>query len=341
MSRPKISVIVPVYKAETYLCRCVDSILSQTFEDFELLLIDDGSPDRSGEICDEYAKRDCRVRVFHKENGGVSSARQCGLDNAKGEYVIHADPDDWIEKEMYERMYEVAIKNNADIVGCDFVLEFSEQYQRVSRQPLSENSLSCIRLFFEEKLHSGCCNKLIIRKLFEENKISFPRNVNLWEDMSTIPRVFYYARNIKYVPSPFYHYVQYNPHSYTKSKNSSVLTQKIEAIKILDDFFEGTILSYYLNYLKLSVRLSAISTLNYSNVKRYRKMYPEANKCILSHHGISIYNKIILCSGCIGGFILYIMVVVKRILSILKRWSDLFYCCNSSKSVSLCNDLKS
>ena len=319
MSRPKISVIVPVYKAETYLCRCVDSILSQTFEDFELLLIDDGSPDRSGEICDEYAKRDCRVRVFHKENGGVSSARQCGLDNAKGEYVIHADPDDWIEKEMYERMYEVAIKNNADIVGCDFVLEFSEQYQRVSRQPLSENSLSCIRLFFEEKLHSGCWNKLIIRKLFEENKISFPRNVNLWEDMSTIPRVFYYAKNIKYVPSPFYHYVQYNPHSYTKSKNSSVLTQKIEAIKILDDFFEGTILSYYLNYLKLSVRLSAISTLNYSNVKRYRKMYPEANKCIFSHRGISTYNRLILFISEYSNQGVWSLILFKKIIKFIFR----------------------
>ncbi len=81
---PKISVIVPVYKAEKYLHRCVDSILAQTFTDFEVLLIDDGSPDRSGDICDEYAKKDSRVRVFHKENGGVSSARQYGIDNAQG-----------------------------------------------------------------------------------------------------------------------------------------------------------------------------------------------------------------------------------------------------------------
>ena len=84
---PKISVIVPVYKAEAYLHRCVDSLLAQTFTDFEVLLVDDGSPDRSGEICDEYARKDRRVRVFHKENGGVSSARNMGLDNARGEYV--------------------------------------------------------------------------------------------------------------------------------------------------------------------------------------------------------------------------------------------------------------
>ncbi len=94
---PKISVIVPVYNAEKYLHRCIDSILSQTFTDFELLLIDDGSKDKSGTICDEYAEKDSRVKVFHKKNGGVSSARNLGLDNAKGEWICFVDSDDYIE----------------------------------------------------------------------------------------------------------------------------------------------------------------------------------------------------------------------------------------------------
>ena len=97
MNKPMISVIVPVYNAEKYLQRCVDSILKQSFTDFELLLIDDGSHDRSGELCDEYAKKDNRVRVFHKENGGVSSARNVGLDNASGEYISFVDADDYLE----------------------------------------------------------------------------------------------------------------------------------------------------------------------------------------------------------------------------------------------------
>lgn len=87
MNMPKVSIIVPVYKAEKYLNRCIDSIIAQTFTDWELLLIDDGSPDRSGDICDEYAKKDIRIRVFHKKNGGVSSARNLGLYNVQGEYV--------------------------------------------------------------------------------------------------------------------------------------------------------------------------------------------------------------------------------------------------------------
>ena len=94
---PKVSIIVPIYKAEKYLHRCVDSIIAQTFTDWELLLVDDGSPDRSGEICDEYTGRDNRIRVIHKENGGVSSARNAGLDVAKGQWVVFVDSDDWCE----------------------------------------------------------------------------------------------------------------------------------------------------------------------------------------------------------------------------------------------------
>ena len=104
---PKVSIIVPVYKAEQYLHRCVDSILSQSFTDCELILVDDGSPDKSGEICDEYASRDSRIQVIHKQNGGVSSARNAGLDVAHGEYVWFVDSDDWIENDSLKEIYNI------------------------------------------------------------------------------------------------------------------------------------------------------------------------------------------------------------------------------------------
>lgn len=110
MNNPKISVIVPVYNAEKYLHRCVDSILAQTFTDFEVLLINDGSKDKSGTICDDYAKLDSRVRVFHKENGGVSSARNIGVENMVGDYSIHVDSDDEILPTMYEKLYNKVIE---------------------------------------------------------------------------------------------------------------------------------------------------------------------------------------------------------------------------------------
>ena len=113
-----ISVIIPVYKVERYLPRCIDSILSQTYKNIELLLIDDGSPDSSGDICDEYAEKDPRVRMFHKENGGVSSARNLGLDEAKGDYIGFVDSDDYIAPGMYEKLVELIEDNNADIAVC-------------------------------------------------------------------------------------------------------------------------------------------------------------------------------------------------------------------------------
>ena len=120
MPNSLITIIVPVYNSEKTLHRCVDSILDQTYQNFEILLINDGSKDHSGDICDEYAKSDTRGRVFHKENKGVSAARNTGLDNAKGAWVSFVDSDDWISSEYLNVLYKEAIVTNADVVTCDF-----------------------------------------------------------------------------------------------------------------------------------------------------------------------------------------------------------------------------
>ena len=114
----KISVIVPVYKVEPYIRKCVDSILGQTFSDIQVILVDDGSPDQCGKICDEYAKQDKRVEVIHKENGGLSDARNAGVPYAKGEYIIFLDSDDYIEKDMLEYMYTRIQDSGADMATC-------------------------------------------------------------------------------------------------------------------------------------------------------------------------------------------------------------------------------
>ena len=152
MDCPKISVIVAVYKAEAYLHRCVDSLLAQTFQNFEILLVDDGSPDNSGKICDDYAKQDARIRVFHKENGGVSSARQCGIDHAKGEYTTHVDPDDWVEPTMLEDLYRKANEEDADMVLSDFYLEYRDNIKYEKRQPSSLKIKNILLLLLEGKL---------------------------------------------------------------------------------------------------------------------------------------------------------------------------------------------
>lgn len=117
---PKVSIIVPVYNVEAYLHRCIDSILAQTFTDWELLLIDDGSPDRSGEICDEYALKDKRIRVFHKKNGGVSSARNFGLNNACGDWTTFVDSDDFLDRTSLSKMLDLTNHYDSDLFCFKF-----------------------------------------------------------------------------------------------------------------------------------------------------------------------------------------------------------------------------
>lgn len=179
-NNPKISVIVPVYNAEKYLRRCIDSILAQTFTDFELLLIDDGSMDKSGKICDEYAKKDNRIRIFHKENGGVSSARNIGLDNAYGEWIAFADADDkvyscWLENFIDE------ISKKADLI----ITSFTSNYKGAEKNVIvNENiGLENAILTLEAKESFGylwCkCFKKNIIKIFD---IRFNERFMIWED---------------------------------------------------------------------------------------------------------------------------------------------------------------
>lgn len=141
MKQPKVSIIVPVFNVEQYLHHCIGSIIAQTFTDWELLLIDDGSPDKSGDICDGYAKKDGRIRVVHKENGGVSSARQRGQDEAIGEYTIHVDPDDWVEPTMLEDLYRKAKDDNADMVICDYYTNEESLQKYIKQEPTKLDSI--------------------------------------------------------------------------------------------------------------------------------------------------------------------------------------------------------
>ena len=205
---PKISVIVPVYKAEVYLHRCVDSLLAQTFQDFEILLIDDGSPDRSGEICDEYAKKDKRIWVFHKENGGVSSARQYGMDQARGEYVIHADPDDWVEPDMLQELYREAKAEDADMVICDYYCDKRDKTVYKSQKP---SALDHETVFYEmfQRLVCSSWNKLIRLSCFRQFDVKFPLKLFYGEDLFVNACLLVHNIKVAYLPKAFYHYDLY------------------------------------------------------------------------------------------------------------------------------------
>lgn len=181
---PKISVIVPVYNSEKYLPKCIDSILSQTYTDFELILVNDGSKDGSGDICDEYAQKDTRVRVFHKENGGVSSARNLGLEEAKGEWIAFVDSDDWVEEGYLKELYD---DTN---LGGDLIIHgsFTRDHEKRNNEVISDYKVYSTqnRIDFFETLKISFngfpVSKLYNNYIVRENKIKFPLGVSLSED---------------------------------------------------------------------------------------------------------------------------------------------------------------
>lgn len=207
MNIPKISVIVPVCNVEQYLPRCIDSILAQTFKNFELLLVDDGSQDSSGEICDEYAERDNRIKVFHKENGGVSSARNVGLDNAKGEWIIFCDSDDEFYCNAFKSYNDIIQKNDVDIVCCGYSV-----YKK-SGSVLNHTCFQFLLLEDKEKILLECEKSLscgfLWNKCFRSTiakKCHFDENISRCEDHIFTYTVLKFAKYVCFSPLLVYKY---------------------------------------------------------------------------------------------------------------------------------------
>lgn len=217
--KPLISVIVPVYNVEKYLAKCVESILSQTYEALEVILVDDGSPDNCGSICEEFAARDSRVRVIHKENGGLSSARNAGLDIAQGAYIGFVDSDDWIEPEMYGHMLSLAEKYDVKLVcaGRYDVREASEE-KTVGLCPKKEEVLTgealAGRIFTWDGLDSAAWDKLYHRSLLET--VRYPHG-KICEDVPVTYKIALEAGRAAMCDRPFYNYL-HRAGSITKQK---------------------------------------------------------------------------------------------------------------------------
>lgn len=251
---PKVSVVVPVYKAEAYLRACVDSILGQTFADFELLLVDDGSPDGSGAICDEYAARDGRVRVFHKANGGVSSARQCGLDAARGDWISFVDADDYLPNTALGDL--LGHTEGVDIVQGRCVRDDGRAFFDAGRDGTASNK-EWIRLMIAGKVLSGPVAKLIRRTALRPGILSeIPREIVYGEDLLGNIRIAASCKAVAFISSPVYVY---------RNNNSSVSHRFVYTLPYGEKFFrlaydelgrlgltfeDKSVKAFYLNVLK-------------------------------------------------------------------------------------------
>lgn len=229
---PQISVIVPIYKAEKFIKRCVDSILNQTYKNIELILVDDGSPDLCPEICDQYAASDSRVRVLHKENGGVSTARNAGLDLARGEYISFVDSDDYLEPCMYEMMLNKALLYECDIVMCDCMKDYmdhSEIYSHnirsgfYNRQQLEIEYYPHLLMMENVEYPATISNWLLLWKsTLNVPEMRYEAGIRYSEDLLFGAKLMCQAKSFYYMKGEaYYHYVM-NPvsvsHTYVPDK---------------------------------------------------------------------------------------------------------------------------
>lgn len=230
---PKISIIVPVYKVEPYIHKCIDSILNQTFRDFELILVDDGSPDNCGNICDEYAKRDKRIVVIHKENGGQATARNAALDIARGEYIGFVDSDDYIESDMYEFLYNMCIENKCEIANCSSTIYFKDRVQvNGGHDLIIHDTKEAMKVATEGILYDECLwTKLIKRRLF--NNLRIPEGI-AYEDTAFTYKLIDRAKRICSKGEAKYNYIKRD----NSTMDRAIKNVKIDAVLVYEEMYK-------------------------------------------------------------------------------------------------------
>jgi len=231
---PLVSVVVPIYKTEAYLSRCIESICSQTYSKLEILLIDDGSPDTCPQICDNYALLDNRIKVIHKKNGGISSARNAGLDAMTGDYVTFIDSDDFLHRECIRYLIYLALRKACQITACGLYKGSDYSFNKVSikgRTKIYEKGDA----FLSRKIKSGIVGKLFLSSLFHE--LRFPESDHFnYEDEALYYKLVYRCSNMAITEKPLYYYFQ-SPSSTTRITNHHRTTDFIQVFEERIHFF--------------------------------------------------------------------------------------------------------
>ena len=277
LHKPKLSIIVPVYKVESYLSQCIESILGQTFTDFELLLIDDGSPDNSGQICDDCADMDSRIKVYHRVNSGVSSARNFGIEEARGEWITFVDSDDWIDHEMYKYLYETTIENKVDMVlsGYYEVTDgvVREYPVKAAGGKLSENQkkqligrIIGVKTFRESPQMGTICTSIMRRESIRD--VRFP-NIRFSEDKSFLLEVLLNIDSL-YVCDKIYYFYRTNMLSASKRYVPSFYIDYSKSIQSIQQILGvSKLLEYYKQEFDNSILYSFLSL--FHNEKKSRE----------------------------------------------------------------------
>ena len=290
MKMPKVSVIIPIYNVEQWIERCAHSLFSQTLEDIELIFVDDGSTDASIEILQEV--RSCYQNwggsmrlIYNKRNQGVAYTRTVGMKAATGEYMIHCDPDDWVEPNMYEEMYKTAKENDADIVMCNYIEEYRGNKFERRNSLYSNNTHECLAFYYEKTFFPSLGSALIERNVILNNKIFPFEGINTGEDLNVIFRSFFHSNKVKHIDSAYYHYIRRDGSLSLQSDTFSLFKNNIYPnITQINDFFErqadrDTFIAT-MNYLKFQKKMFLLQGKK-PQLREWWNTWPESNKDIL------------------------------------------------------------
>lgn len=281
---PKISIIIPVYNVEKYLNRCVDSILNQSLQDFEIILVNDGSTDSCPEICDKYVQQDERIRVIHKQNARVAAARNDGIKVAQGEFISLIDSDDWIEPTMLEEMYSTATQFGCDFVMCDFTKKGKEVEYTVSqpigegfydRERIEKELFKCLIMFdnIEFPPTISNCTCLFNREFLIDNVLYYDEDIHYCEDSIFGSKVMYNANRFYYLKGKYFYNYFYNPNSTTSKYNSKKWDSYLKINERLEEYFrnDNFDFSYQIKINMLYFTLNMMSEIGRSNESFFEK----------------------------------------------------------------------
>lgn len=240
MSNPAISLVMPVYNVENFLNKALTSVENQTFKDFEMIIVDDGSSDKSYEIAEEFCSRNPNFKLIKQKNSGPAAARNTGVTHCKGEYIAFMDSDDYLEKNFLEELYNLAKKTGADITCCNFNMYYPNKNLKIympfnSLPGVYTKSKALRKLILDISVHYFIWNKLYKKELFLERNIKFDNMY--FEDISTSPRLFYFAKTVAFTSKALYNYTM-RENSILHSINAKKVNDYIKALGIIKSFLE-------------------------------------------------------------------------------------------------------